>query len=311
MLLARLTLFANRESRKTIRQLRRGERRAGERRSVSGWRCARCQDLRTVGPVSAGRRWNEFEWRQVPGTNKSRRIARPVSAHVVTEKPRRRIIDDRLWDQVQARFSRRKHNRPGGSSKREPSLLSGLLRCGACGGSFSVIGRRIKKGVYHASLGCSANRSRGDAICANNRTVSERKVTQAVVEALRQQLTMPKLLQDFVTAFKKRFTERHGAEAPELAGLERELAASEGRIRNLTDALGKMGFSRAIPRRSGSRRRSWRRRKPVSRAPGSGTVQTWSPIPRSSSPTSRTYSPSWRRTRRERGSSWRSTCSPS
>jgi site-specific DNA recombinase len=144
------------------------------------------------------------------------------------------------------RFSRRKPNRPGGSSKREPSLLSGLLRCGACGGAFSVIGRRIKKGVYYASLGCSANRNRGDAICANNRTVSERKVNQVVVEGLRKQLTTPKLLQDFVTAFKKRFSERHGAEAPELADLERELAATEGRIKNLTDALGKMGFSRAI-----------------------------------------------------------------
>jgi hypothetical protein len=49
------------------------------------------------------------------------------------------------------------------------------------------------------------NRSRGDAICSNVRTISERKLADGVVRALKELLTKPDLIARFVDTFSKRF----------------------------------------------------------------------------------------------------------
>jgi hypothetical protein len=48
----------------------------------------------------------------------------------------------------------------------------------------SIVGTRWKNGVPYASYGCSANRSKGDAICPNAATVSERRANAAVLQGL-------------------------------------------------------------------------------------------------------------------------------
>ncbi|MDQ3369320.1 MAG: recombinase family protein [Myxococcota bacterium] len=59
------------------------------------------------------------------------------------------------------------------------TLVSGLLKCGTCGGPMSINGMKMKAGIRYAQFACTANRSRGASICANASSISERKITRS------------------------------------------------------------------------------------------------------------------------------------
>src|SRR5262249_42112701 len=113
--------------------------------------------------------------------------------------PELRMIDDALWQQVQARlaqaaeaFARRVNGkfltRRGRLDGESPYLLTGLLKCGAerpgeaegiCGAAVGGItqlhgvgkvaeGKRTRKMFY----GCSFHRKRGEAICTNDHVLA-------------------------------------------------------------------------------------------------------------------------------------------
>ena len=193
--------------------------------------------------------WNRQKWVRVPGKRSRRALARPSSEHVSKEIPSLRIVPAPLWERAQTRFPKRRQGkgRAMGGGKMGSTMLTGLLRCGVCGGSFVVVSRRHKNGIAYANFGCTVNRSRGDSICANARTVSEKKVTRAVIEALKAQLTTPDLLDRFQTSFTKAFKQANGGEAArERKEMEKELATAENRVKNVTAALAKIGFSAAL-----------------------------------------------------------------
>ena len=194
--------------------------------------------------------WNKESWIQIAGTNRYRRIKRPEAEHVRKEFPGLRIVPPPLWQRVQSRLATRAvgRSRPIGTGKRGGSLLSGLLRCGQCGGSFVVVSRRYKRteGTGYANLGCSVHRSRGSAICPNARTISQRKVTGAVAEALRRQLTTPGLVARFVESFTKHFHELNRVDGTEVRTLEQQIDRANGRIRNVTTAMAAAGHSEAL-----------------------------------------------------------------
>ncbi len=183
--------------------------------------------------------WNQTKWVSVPGKRKRRRLERPESEHVTPGAPGLAIVDQATWDRVQARLMRvhqkdksgTRRGRPPGSGARS-YLVSGLLRCGVCGGPMSIASQKTKAGVRYANFGCTAHRSRGVSICANNTTISETKISTALVEALRDTLASPEVQEIFATAFRKRVEARSKpGKAPDF---ERELRAAEQRVQNAT-----------------------------------------------------------------------------
>ncbi len=81
--------------------------------------------------------WNQSKWVRVSGRKSRRRVLRPKTEWIEQEHPELAIVSRELWDAAQARSRRggtRKVGRPPGTGK-FPSLVSGLLRCGTCGGS--------------------------------------------------------------------------------------------------------------------------------------------------------------------------------
>jgi site-specific DNA recombinase len=196
--------------------------------------------------------WNKEKWVPVPGTARYRRIRRPASEHVRKEIPELRIVPADLWARAQARNTQRPRGggRPAGSGK-TTALLSGLLRCGLCGGSFVVVSRRYKDGATdrttaYANYGCATNRSRGEAICPNVRTISERKLAEGVVRTLKEQLTKPDLIARFVETFSKRFDQVLRGTDTELRDLDRQVERAAGRVKNVTAAMAAAGFSEAL-----------------------------------------------------------------
>ena len=124
--------------------------------------------------------WNKRRFTKHPITGKYTSRPNPKSEWAVKEIPHLRIIDDDLWDRVQARraemmethkarqkdrwFNKKTKQWHGGENTRpgkQPSyLFSGIVTCGECGG------RYIKANRSHYV--CSTYINRGKEVCSNN-----------------------------------------------------------------------------------------------------------------------------------------------
>jgi site-specific DNA recombinase len=138
--------------------------------------------------------WNKR--RSVKDPKTGRRVTRtnPESEWVVQHVPELRILDDMLFDAARAR--RLDAGTP--ASRRRPKstrLLSGLLRCGACGSGMAMTGcdrsgPRIR---------CSRNRESGS--CDNSTKYYVDKIERLVLDRLKVQIDNPKLMGQFVEAY--------------------------------------------------------------------------------------------------------------
>lgn len=174
----------------------------------------------------------------VPGKRARRQLARPESEHVVREYLELAIIEQITWRRVQAKFERRKHGEGRGEIMRgnqRTYLLSGLLRCGVCGGPMSVSGQKLNKVVRYASFGCTAHASRGGAICSNKWTINEKKLTEAFLSAMKHEvLTIPHVLNELTSEMERRAAERAASGIDELEG---KLRIAEARVKNATKLM--------------------------------------------------------------------------
>ena len=91
-----------------------------------------------------------------------RRVSRPLPTadRVVTSVEDLRVVSDELWAAAQARKARYS-NMPLHQRRRPRHPFSGLVRCGLCGGAFTVKNRD--------QLACATHREKG--ACDNNRTI--------------------------------------------------------------------------------------------------------------------------------------------
>jgi hypothetical protein len=78
-------------------------------------------------------------------------------------------------------------------ARRPNYLLSGLLKCGTCGGGFSKISQ--------SHYGCSTARNKGT--CDNLLTVRREKLEATVLAGLKHQLMQPELVAAFVDEFHR------------------------------------------------------------------------------------------------------------
>jgi DNA invertase Pin-like site-specific DNA recombinase len=192
--------------------------------------------------------WNQSRWVRVPGRKTRRRVVRPKTEWIVRENPDLAIVSQELWDVVQARFAQpqgKARGRPPGTGK-NPSLVTGLLRCGTCGGSMTVVSRKKKAGVSYGKLGCTAHSSRGSAICPNSMTISEKKASRSLVDALREKIDRPELIERFVDTFKERVAMLDARRNSDAEESTRRFRECERHIANLTEAIAKVGWSASL-----------------------------------------------------------------
>ena len=103
--------------------------------------------------------WNRQRFIKDPATGKRQARMNPKDRWIVEPVPHLRIVDDALWQRVKARQEETRQDITGEGAgirserARRPSyLLSGLLKCGVCGGGFS------KVSFHH--YGCSRTQPR-------------------------------------------------------------------------------------------------------------------------------------------------------
>lgn len=183
-------------------------------------------------PIYTGRQvWNRSHWIKHPDTGRRVRQERPESEWIITDKPELAIVDPTTWAAAQQRLETRSvqtaPDKPaprGGPGRPNRHLLSGLLRCGHCGGPLVIIGRN--------RYGCSRHKERGATVCPGTR-VPQAPADTALVQHLIATLGDDRLyaaLQTAVTAALKRAQ-------PDTDTAQRRLAAAERTRDNIAAAL--------------------------------------------------------------------------
>ncbi len=172
--------------------------------------------------------WNRFDMKKDRRTGKRISRAIPPDQWKRVDVPRLRIVDEETWTAARARKLAAGAAHPT-TLRRHPNLLSGLLRCVLCGGSYTIYssGRLI----------CTTHREKGEAACANRRTPSKAAVEAKVIEGLQQQLASPEAVATYVRTYHKAAASRRASRLEATAPLQRRLGELERSIERVVDAI--------------------------------------------------------------------------
>ena len=136
--------------------------------------------------------YNRQRFIKDPETGKRRSRLNPEHKWVVTEVPALRIIDDAVWDKVQA-IKARYASQPGNQRQTKKRLLTGLVKCGRCSGSMTIVNRN--------RYSCSAKRERGT--CDSPVGIKATELEDRVLDGLKDILLGNEdLIDAFVAEFK-------------------------------------------------------------------------------------------------------------
>lgn len=180
--------------------------------------------------------WNRYEKTYRGGTKV--RIERPEAEWLRMEAPHLRIVEDDVWDNVQARFhgrseEARRRRRPG----RPPRyLLTSLARCSVCGGPIGVANGRQGKAPIKV-YGCTYHRERGSTVCANSLRRPMEAVDEVVVAWIRRHVLTEDVVVAVLREVRLRLRERAREGESELPQLAAEVRKREQEIKRLVDIL--------------------------------------------------------------------------
>lgn len=188
--------------------------------------------------------WNRVRMVKHPD-RPAKRLSRvnPESEWRYADAAHLRIVDQETFDQVQALLADRSIERPRGRT-RPRYLLSGLLRCGACGAGMSMRGRDRKGRRI-----CCTQFMEADT-CTNSRGYYLDGIEQAVVTGLKQRLGTRAAIAHYVRTYNDE-RKRSAITATNARGrIEAELNAAQKALDRLIDAHihGRIADDEAIER---------------------------------------------------------------
>jgi site-specific DNA recombinase len=116
-------------------------------------------------------------------------------------------------------------------------LLSGLVRCGLCGGTMTVVGE-------HGRLGCANHRERDT--CTNRRTVLRDRILTRVLTGLKLRLLAPELVAKFVAEYIAQVNLANRNSTSQRSLLRADLARVERQIKTMVQTIADTGGSRTL-----------------------------------------------------------------
>lgn len=167
-----------------------------------------------------------------PRTRKVRIKPNPPSSWIVQPVPHLRIIDEDLWQRVEQQRARVALV-PMQKAVRPKRLLSGLLRCGVCGGSYTI--------VRGDRWGCASRREGGSAVCSNGRTISTTDLERRVVNGLESKMLDPDAVALYVAEYHRNYARVMREIEQRGNNLRRELAEATARVDRLVAAIAQGG----------------------------------------------------------------------
>jgi site-specific DNA recombinase len=183
--------------------------------------------------------WNKQRYVKDPITGNRLARPNPEDQWIIENVPHLRIIDQDLWDKVQARLDGIR-NSPSVSKARDTRfwehrrsrhLFTGLMVCAECGSSMIAVGKDY--------MACDHARNQGT--CNNRRGIKRDRIEELVLGTLKTNLMQPHLVEEFIRAFhteinrvEKERNVGHEHTAKELDGINRKL---EGLYDAIADGL--------------------------------------------------------------------------
>ncbi len=145
--------------------------------------------------------WNRLRYLKDPNTGKRVSRLNPESEWVVQEVPELRVVDHNLWSLVKQRQNQlalEPGTRPGDNTtlndrRRPKHLFTGLVKCGCCGGGYSMISKDM--------LGCTNSRSKGT--CDNRLNIRRDTLEATILNGLDKHLMEPELFREFCAEFTR------------------------------------------------------------------------------------------------------------
>ena len=157
--------------------------------------------------------WNRLRYIKDPETGKRVSRPNPEAEWIIQDVHDLRIVDQDLWDAVKERQGAIVRNAPALCDRPRPkSLFSKLIKCGHCGGSYTIISR--------THLGCFNTRNKGT--CDNRRGIGREALEEAVLGAVREYLKDDELCKVFCEEYATRANELRQEHNASLAQYERE-----------------------------------------------------------------------------------------
>ncbi|MES9993990.1 MAG: recombinase family protein [Candidatus Thiodiazotropha sp.] len=174
--------------------------------------------------------WNRQRFIKDPSTGKRVTRLNDESQWIRQSMPDLRIVSQELWDAAKARQkvldaglqNLHKNNRPR-------YLLSGLLKCGCCGGGFAKINAE--------RYGCSQARNKGESVCANKRTIKKETIESLVLNALQTRLMRDDLLKVFCEEYTRHFNALQNQQDQALKAYQSEQAKLAKERENMIQAI--------------------------------------------------------------------------
>ena len=177
--------------------------------------------------------WNRQRFLKDPATGRRQARMNPPEDWIIEEVPELRIVPDYLWEQVKSRqVATRSTVVSEGKlrserAKRPAYLFSGLVKCGSCGGGFTLVG----KDYY----GCANARNKGT--CDNKLTVRRHRLEEAVLDGLKDKLLHPDLIAAFVTEYQAEYNRLASNIAKDRSKAERKLSGVKRKIDQMIDRI--------------------------------------------------------------------------
>jgi hypothetical protein len=187
--------------------------------------------------------WNRCSYIKDPKTGK--RVARPNPTELreIIQIPELRLIDDDLWDSVKRRqrdlsfeIQRDDAGNALNRTHRRKFLFSGLLKCGCCGGGFTIVGED--------RYGCATHRNKGT--CTNSATVSRQEIEARVLAGLKDRLMAPELVHEFIRAFHEEVNRAAVELEQRIKSDAQELQSVVRKIASIVAAIEEGKYSRAL-----------------------------------------------------------------
>lgn len=170
--------------------------------------------------------------------NWSEKRRRNINANpIITDGIHEAIIDEKLWDKVQAILSSKKGKPARIYDGKFP--LTGILKCPKCGAGMVIMRttNKLKDGTrrrltYYA---CGNWKNKGTAVC-NSNAIRCDKANEYVFNKISELLSNDKMIKSIVTNINKERNNRVSPAKKELARIERELQKLDGKKKKIFEA---------------------------------------------------------------------------
>ncbi|AHK70164.1 recombinase family protein [Gluconobacter oxydans] len=222
----------------------------GARRGDGTWRANAIQGNRKRGTgilnneLYIGRRvWNRLRYVHPPGESKRIFRLNPESEWKIEEVPALRIVDQDAWDTARERQRRidaaRAEKDTGDAthlsgthvSRRPTYLLSGLVRCGACGGTMNIAGSGVRR-FY-----CANAREKGRTVCQGIKGLRKDVLEHTIVHGLKEHLMQPEAVQEFSDRYAAHQRSLDAGREESVRHLRASLLRTEKEIANVMTAI--------------------------------------------------------------------------